>query len=364
METTKNQYIPQVVFHPGETLAEKLEEMGMGPKEFAVRTGKPEKTISEILNSKSSITPEMAVQFESVTKIPARFWLNRQRSYDEYMARKKRNSLIESSAEWTKKFPVADMIKKGWLPACKTMEEKTLALFSFFGVSSPEAWNNYYLNQQLKIEFRISLAHSSEPYAISAWLRKGELQATELSSNKYSKTAFKKLLPKIKSLMAEHPDNFFEELQQMCLSAGVKIIYTPCLPKAPINGSTRWINESPLIQLTGRYNRNDIFWFTFFHEAGHIILHGKKDIFLENVKDYSDYDEVKEKEADDFAVKWTLTEEEEKEILQKESISKEDIINFAKKFNTHPAIIIGRLQHHKLLSYSKGKNFIKKVNLS
>lgn len=91
METTKNQYIPQVVFHPGETLAEKLEEMGMGPKEFAVRTGKPEKTISEILNSKSSITPEMAVQFESVTKIPARFWLNRQRSYDEYMARKNRS---------------------------------------------------------------------------------------------------------------------------------------------------------------------------------------------------------------------------------------------------------------------------------
>jgi len=94
METTKNQYIPQVVFHPGETLAEKLEEMGMGPKEFAVRTGKPEKTISEILNSKSSITPEMAVQFESVTKIPARFWLNRQRSYDEYMARKKRKRII------------------------------------------------------------------------------------------------------------------------------------------------------------------------------------------------------------------------------------------------------------------------------
>ncbi len=94
METTKNQYIPQVVFHPGETLAEKLEEMGMGPKEFAVRTGKPEKTISEILNSKSSITPEMAVQFESVTKIPARFWLNRQRSYDEYMARKKRKRMI------------------------------------------------------------------------------------------------------------------------------------------------------------------------------------------------------------------------------------------------------------------------------
>ena len=117
-------------------------------------------------------------------------------------------------------------------------------------------------------------------------------------------------------------------------------------------------------QLSGRYNRNDIFWFTFFHEAGHIILHGKKDIFLENVTDYSDYNEVKEKEANDFAVKWTLTKEEEKEILEKKTISEEDIFNFAQKFNTHPAIIIGRLQHNKLIPYSMGRNFIKKVDLS
>lgn len=364
MVTNENQYIPQVVFHPGETLVEKLKEMKMGPKEFAVRTGKPEKTISKVLSGKSSITPDMAVQFESVTKIPAHFWLNRQRSYDEYIARKKRKSIIESAAEWTMKFPVTDMIKKGWLPACKTTEEKTMALLSFFGVSSPDAWNNYYLNQQLKVEFRISLAHTGEPYAISAWLRKGELQAAELSANEYSELAFKKVLPKIKSLMAKQPDNFFDELQQLCLSAGVKIVYTPCLPKAPINGSTRWINGSPLIQLSGRYNRNDIFWFTFFHEAGHIILHGKKDIFLENVTDYSDYNEVKEKEANDFAVKWTLTKEEEKEILEKKTISEEDIFNFAQKFNTHPAIIIGRLQHNKLIPYSMGRNFIKKVDLS
>ena len=197
MVTNENQYIPQVVFHPGETLVEKLKEMKMGPKEFAVRTGKPEKTISKVLSGKSSITPDMAVQFESVTKIPAHFWLNRQRSYDEYIARKKRKSIIESAAEWTMKFPVTDMIKKGWLPACKTTEEKTMALLSFFGVSSPDAWNNYYLNKQLKVEFRISLAHTGEPYAISAWLRKGELQAAELSANEYSELAFKKVLPKI-----------------------------------------------------------------------------------------------------------------------------------------------------------------------
>lgn len=361
--TKQNQFYPQVVFHPGETLAEKLEEIGMGSKEFAVRTGKPEKTISMILNGKSGITPDMAVQFESVTKIPAHFWLNSQRNYEEYLARQKRNIIIAEAEEWTRKFPLADMIKKGWLLQCKSIAEKTAALFSFFKVSTPEAWEAFYFGQQLRTNFRISLAHIGEPYAISAWLRMGEIQSEELDAPIYSETKFKEVLPEIKSLMAEHPADFFYQMQQLCLSAGVKVVHTPCISKAPINGSTRWLGDNPFIQLSGRYKRNDIFWFTFFHEAGHIIKHGKKDIFLENVK-HAEYDERKEKEADRFAVIWTLSDEEESEILENDNLSEQDIINFAKKFNTHPAIIIGRLQHKKLLPYTVGKSFFEKVELS
>jgi len=88
----QNQYLPQSVPHPGETLAEKLEEMGMRPKEFALRTRMPEKTVTAILKGDSSITPDMAVQFENVAKIPAHFWMNHQRGYDEYVARKKRHA--------------------------------------------------------------------------------------------------------------------------------------------------------------------------------------------------------------------------------------------------------------------------------
>jgi len=96
----QNQYFPQSRPHPGETLAEKLEEMGMGAEEFAIRTGKPEKTINAVLNGKSAITPDMAIQFENVTKIPAHFWMNSQRSYDEYLARKKYNPVLEDAIEW------------------------------------------------------------------------------------------------------------------------------------------------------------------------------------------------------------------------------------------------------------------------
>src|SRR5690606_13016832 len=131
MATKKNQYNPQIAFHPGETLAEKLEELGMGPKEFAIRTGKPEKTIIAILKGKSSITPEMAVQFEHVLKIPAHFWLNMQRSYDEFIAREERKELLAKATEWARKFPISDMVKKGWIPARTPIEEKVSELFNF-----------------------------------------------------------------------------------------------------------------------------------------------------------------------------------------------------------------------------------------
>jgi HTH-type transcriptional regulator / antitoxin HigA len=360
MATKTNQYHPQIAFHPGETLAEKLEELGMGPKEFAIRSCKPEKTVIAILKGNSSITPEMAVQFEHVLKIPAHFWLNMQRNYDEYIAREERQELLAESAEWAKMFPIADMVKKGWVPAKITIKEKTSDLLAFFGISNHSAWEDYYFKQQLKVAFRISLAHTKEPYAISAWLRQGELQAAQLPSKSYVEKDFKEALSAIKNIMAKHPNDFFIKLQKVCLQAGVKVVHTPCINKAPINGSTRWLNDTPLIQLSGRYKRNDIFWFTFFHEAGHILLHGKKDIFLENI-DYSEKDKQKEIEADNFAIKWTLSKEELDEILQRSIISEEDVIEFSEKFNTHPAIIVGRLHHEKLAAYSFGRQFFKTV---
>jgi len=359
----QNQYFPQVVFHPGETLIEKLEEMGMGPKEFALRTGKPEKTITAILKGDSSITADTAVQFENVTKIPAHFWLNSQRGYDEYLARVKRQEVIEKAVVWAKNFPLTQMVKLGWLNAVASKEEMAAQLLAFFGVASHKSWEDYYCNQQLKVAFRISLAHTKEPYAISAWLRKGEISAQEVQSPPYSEKAFKEILPRIKAVMADQPEDFFSQLQQLCLSAGVKVVFTPCIIKAPINGATRWLNDSPLIQLSGRHKRNDIFWFSFFHEAGHILLHGKKEIFLEQIE-YADKDLEKEREADEFAVKWTFTHDEEAELKKILPVSEREFLEYASAIKTHPALIVGRLQHNLDIPYTWGQEFFKVIDLA
>lgn len=360
--TKKNEFILDIAFHPGETLSEKLEEINMGPKEFAIRTGKPEKTIIAVLKGESAITPDMAVLFEDVLKIPASFWLKRQQKYDEYIARQKRQQVIEEAEDWAREFPYAEMAKQGWVEPTRKIGEKVVALFQFFGLSSPEAWKDYFYHQQLKVAFRVSLYNTKSPHALSAWIRQGELQADKLACITYDKKKFQEILPQLKTLMATHPEDFFTRLQHLCLSCGVKVIYTACISKAPISGATRWIKGHPVIQLSGRYKQNDRFWFTFFHEVGHILLHGKKDIFLEDIE-YNDYDQDKEREADEFAIKWTLSEDEEHEIVENAPLYEDDIVRYAKKFNTHPAMIIGRLQKKGLLPYSVGREFFIKLDL-
>lgn len=361
-----NQYTPPVVFHPGETLAEKLNEMKMGIKEFALRTGKPEKTIIAVLKGKSAITPDMSVLFENVTCIPAHFWTNAQRQYDEGLARQRNQAIIEEAKAWARLFPMADLVKCGWIPKKTTIEEKVAELLSFFGMASHKAWENYYFNQQLKLAFRISLASTSEPYALSAWLRMGELQADKQTVlQPYDKKDFKAALFQVKEVMAQQPAHFLSELQNICARAGVKLVYTPCLKKAPINGSSRWYKNTPLIQLTGRHKRNDIFWFTFFHEAGHILLHGQKDIFLGNVE-HRERNDQKEKEADEFAQSWTLSPEQEQEILEANILNpldEEAVVAFAQKFGTHAALIVGRLRYKKLISHFEGQNLIEKIHI-
>lgn len=358
----QNQYFPQSVPHAGETLQEKLEELNMGPKEFAVRTGKPEKTITAILKGESAITPDMAVLFEDILKIPARFWLNAQRNYDEYIAKEKRKNIINEAMEWAKKFPLKDLLKLGWLSPQEDKTQYGIGLLQFFGVASPTAWENYYYNQQLKAAFRISLAQTKEAFAVSAWLRIGELLADKLLAKPYSEKAFKAILPDLKEIMRDHPEDFTQQIQNKCLEVGVKVVYVPCLAKAPNHGATRWLGDTPTIQLSGRNKRNDIFWFTFFHEVGHILLHGKNDIFIESI-DYSEKDIIKEKEADDFAIKWTFSESEEKIACDNRPFTESKIRELAKQFGTHPAMIIGRFQHKKMIPYFLGRDFIKPIDL-
>jgi len=212
------------------------------------------------------------------------------------------------------------------------------------------------------VAFRISLAHTKNPQALSAWLRIGELQVKDLELADYDKKAFRASLNTIKELAYEMREGFEHKLKSICAEAGVALVYTPNLSKAPISGATRWYLDTPLIQLSGRYKTDDHFWFTFFHEAGHILLHGKKDIFLEGMEG-AVYNKEKEKEANQFASKCLLTKKQFEEIVTTMEITSDLVEYYAKEFRTPKGAIVGRLQHDGYIHYSKMNDLKRKVDL-
>lgn len=339
---------------PGDTIQETIDKLGMNQNELAERLGKNIKNVNQIIKGKEPITSETAIALEKVLGIPADFWLERERQYRRELAEINFDEYLEQCKEWIKKFPTSVMIKLGWIPKADDSIELTKVVLRYFGIASPEQWEQIYIKDAKSVAFRMSLKHTNEPQAISAWLRKGELDARKLNLGAFSKDIFKDALNEIKNISYKQPQNFKERLQELCAESGVALVYTPNLPKATISGAARWIFDTtvPLIQLSGRYKTNDHFWFTFFHEAGHILLHGKKDIFLEDVEG-AKLDNSKEEEANAFARKFLLVNGEYDERVSNRNITEDLIRKYSAKFKIHPGILVGILQHDGYLPHSQ-----------
>lgn len=352
-----------ISYHPGVMLQEKLEELGMPIKTFAVRCGKPESTIHAVLNKTSSVTSEMAILFESVLGIPAHMWLRMQARYDEYVARCQRERELEESYYWCKKFPFATMVAKRYISVKGnlTVAEKTEVLLDFFGFAKSSSWEAYYQKQILGAEFRLSLNGVSDPYSLSAWLRHGELEAMRQQEIvAFNMDTLKEYLPKILELANQGRSDCLSVLKRFCNEVGMVLVYSPGLPNTKANGATRWIKDKPLVQISDYHKQYDIFWFSFFHELGHILLHGKRDIFIEGI-DYPQRDAKKEKEADDFAAECLVPAKAEKRLHQM-TYNQENLKEFCRQEGIHPAFVVGRMHHLGLLDYQYGNKNIPQID--
>lgn len=276
-----NQYVPDYVSPPGETLLEILETIGMTQAELAQRTGRPKKTINEIIQGKAAMTPETALQFELALGVPARFWNSREQLYRESLARLAKEQRLKDWAGWLKEIPLKTMMERGWIPAVTDKAQQVFEALKFFGVASPEAWHEVWAQETGA--FRKASVSEGNIGAVAAWLRQGELEAQSIDCAPYDAEAFRDALGRMRALAVEPPDVFQPKLVRCCASAGVAVTFVPELPQIGIYGATRWLTPNKaLIQLSLRYKTDDQLWFTFFHEAAHILLHGKRAIFLED----------------------------------------------------------------------------------
>ncbi|MBX7203227.1 MAG: HigA family addiction module antidote protein [Bacteroidia bacterium] len=347
---------------PGDTIQEHLDFIGMSQAELAERMGRPKEKINDVIKGREPITTATAFQLEKVLGISASFWLNREKTYRKEIYELQHQEELEKEKDWLGAFPVNEMRKFGWLPETREKHILVDSMLKFFGLASPQEWEYIYLKAEVSVAFRVSLAHTQSPHAISAWLRKGEIQAKEIELGEFDKKKFKEAFTEIKELAFLMPEDYTQQLQSICANCGVAVVFTRNLPKAPISGATRWFHNKPIIQLSGRFKTNDHFWFTFFHEAAHIILHGKKDIFLKNVEG-TEIDQEKEEEANAFATKVLIGENDWKEIRNSLPLKPMEIKSFAQKLRLAPGIIVGRLQHDDLVSKAFGNELKTKIEL-
>ncbi|NBC15766.1 MAG: helix-turn-helix domain-containing protein [Bacteroidetes bacterium] len=358
-KTIQNEYAPATVTPPGGTLRDLLDEQGMSQAELAERMGRSTKFISNLVNGKAPLSQDVALELERVLGVPARFWNRREQQYRESMARQAERNRLKGFVGWMQRhIPVEDMTKWGWIEDCDEAVDQVDAVLDYFGVTSPDEWNSIWMNPETKAAFRKTLAFASEPGAVAAWLRYGELEAHRRDVAPFDKQAFKDALAEIRALTTQPPQDFEPALLARCQEAGVALVLTPQVEGAKISGATRWLSpDLALIQMSLRYKTNDHFWFTFFHEAGHILLHGKRDVFLEGADEEVAQD--KETEADAFAADLLIPRAAYEAFVHAGDFSWGTVCAFAKAQGLDPGIVVGRLQHDEYVPWESGLNKLK-----
>jgi len=346
--TAINHYAPDYTVTPGEVLAYELEQRNISRTELAKRTGLSEKHIIAILKGKGTIiiTPETAIKFERALGMPVDYWLNLEAHYQETRARLAEEAQLEKDLGWLKRIPVSTMAKLGWLQKHKDPKQQLNEVLRFFGIASVEQWDDIWPN--VAVAYRQHNKREIFSEAVSAWLRQGELEAASMVCQPFDKAAFRAALNDIRTLTAEtNPAQFVPALQRRCAKAGVAVVFVPCLPKTGVSGATRWVNpDKAIIQLSLRYKTNDHLWFTFFHEAGHILLHGKKELFIESQNGMND---EKETRANAFAEQELIPKKAFNAFSTQSPFSKSAILQFAWELGIAPGIVVGQLQHKGLL---------------
>lgn len=344
----------EYIIAPGETLLELLETNCMTQLDLANKTGITKKTINEIIKGKAPITPATALKLEYVFNISASFWNNLESDYRESLERKKDMDSIIEDEKYLINIPYLEMSKRNWDYIEKTKDpiEKVINLRKFFAVASL----SFDTELKKKLAFRKKNNENFSLESLYCFLRYGEIESNK---DKYPKFNIELLKEKAKEIRLLANKSFLESLpniKEILKSCGVSLVYEAHLPHTYINGVSYKIScDKAIIMISDRGKRDDILWFTLFHEIAHLIKHSKKEIFIDD--DNVDKTEI-ELEADNYAKNILIKDTEYNKFIKNNKYTEKQIKDFAKASNVNTGIVVGRLQKDGIVGWSDFNNLI------
>lgn len=341
MATVTNQYRPDYAIPPGWILEERLDAHGVSHAEFARRCGRSPKLISEIIAGKAPLEPETALQFEKVLGVDASIWLGIETDYQLHRAREVEAAEAAKSSAWLKSFPVPELVKRGAFARPESEADALSKLLSFFRVASVEAWCAKY--GLANVAYRHSPAFKSDGAALATWLRLGEIEAERQACAAYDESCFKQALREIRGLTRKPVGEALTRTRALCNEAGVALALVKPLPKLALSGAAWWLSpRKAVIQLSARHKTDDHLWFSFFHEAAHIVLHSKKSVFVDGADE--EIDEI-EAEANRWASNALVPRHQWERFVATAPRSERTVRTFAAEQGIAPGIVVGCLQH-------------------
>jgi HTH-type transcriptional regulator/antitoxin HigA len=314
-------------------LKEALEERNMTQAELAERMGRPAQVVSEIINDKKEITEETAFELATVLGMPAHVWLNLQATYRLGIQREKFVATAEEQADLAAKYPYNDLAKLGLVAKTRNPIEKVQSLLAFFNVAKLGVIEGAYAPA-----FRKSPKEEACPYALAAWLRMGEREAEEMVLPAFDKVKAKACLRALRPA-TRCESRLVDAVREVLDDCGIAFVTAPHLPKTYANGATFWHRGRPVLLLSIRGGFEDIYWFTLFHEMGHILLHGQSETFIEGLGTTS----AQETEADKFASDTLLPPAAWEAFFEAQSFSVGAVRSFADAQDVSPAVVAGRV---------------------
>ncbi|MHC4401186.1 MAG: ImmA/IrrE family metallo-endopeptidase [Planctomycetota bacterium] len=355
---SKYKFEPDYVVAPGETLKESIDAQGISQVQLAQRTGLAEKTISQIINGIAPITHDTARKLELVTGVSAKFWNRRELTYREALSQQKELADLAKHKAWLKEIPLDELIARKYVKPSDDVGTLVRRVLRFFGVSSVDAWREALLTPS--VQYRSNKAKAKHPGYVAAWLRMGELHAETIECASFSGDAFRRLLQhEIRELTTTSLGVWHKKLPELCRQVGVAAVLTREIPQAAVGGAARWLpkRDTALIQFSLKFKTDDHVWFSFYHEAGHVLLHGKRKLFLDYRVDIKTKEE-EEAEANAFARDLLIPPEHTAELARLRT--KAAIRRFAARIGVSPGIVVGRLQHDDLMPPSHCNDLKKK----
>ena len=350
---------PDWAVHPGEILEEHLEARGLTQAEFARRTGIHTKVISTIISGGNPVTPATALAFENVLGMKAVVWTNLQAQWDLFEERKKRAPSADRARSFVDRFPVKALLDAKILPRTTDSNVLVKALLEFFGVASIEAYD--VTVSRLAVSHREAKGAMATQDFVFTWLKMGEREARQMNLPDFDPAKFLEAVKTARKMTKRHLKDFWPAMVSDCRDAGAAVLLQEPFTGMKVYGSTYWLETgNAVLQLSLRHKTNDHFWFTFFHECGHIVRHPKRN-FIDGGD--GEQSEKHENEANAFAEEILYGPGGSMNVRRHCLPTAVGVKRFADEHNLHPGVVVGTLQHYRDIQFSQLNDLKEKLAL-